>query len=209
MSHRAFTLLELVLVLAVLAVAASFAVPTFEAMITSRKIIDAVDKVQLTLQKARLEAIKTGQAQVFRCHVGTGEYLTQPWLKASDETEASVGATIVTQYGQAIETDSVGGMTTGEIADTTAGQMLLDDGIIFADAQIQNDSRALSEQSVADSMVSATTGWSSPVLLYPDGSTTTAHFVIQDLRGRRFAVQVRGLTGEAMVKEMPSAGAIP
>ncbi|MFN9941949.1 MAG: hypothetical protein ACK56I_20985, partial [bacterium] len=58
----------------------------------------------------------------------------------------------------------------------------------------------------ADSMVASATGWSSPVLLYPDGSTTTAHLVLQDTRGRRFAVQLRGLTGEASVIELASAG---
>ncbi len=204
--RRAFTLIELILVLAILAVAASFAIPTFEAMITSRQLSQAVDKVRLELQRARLEAIKTGQAQVFRCHVGVGEYTLEPWLKANDEVEANAGATVVTQLGQVVDTTSNAGLVGGTLADPTAGQKILEDGIIFSDAQIQNDMRALSEQNPADSMVASATGWSSPVLLYPDGSTTTAHLVLQDTRGRRFAVQLRGLTGEASVIELASAG---
>ncbi len=204
MNRRGFTLIELLLVLSIIAVTVSVAIPTYDGMITSRRIFYAVDKLQLELQRTRVEAIRTGQAQTFRCHLGTSEYVVQPWLKASDEVEASVGATIVTQLGQAIETEAVGNMVGGSMPDPTEGQLLLEEGIVFADAQMQNDTRSMSEQSVTDTMVAAATGWSQPIMFYPDGSASTAHLVIQNERGRRFAVQLRGLIGEVKVVEMPS-----
>ncbi len=206
MNRRGFTLLELLLVLSIIVVAVSVAAPAYEGLITGRRIFQAVDKVQLELQKARLEAVKTGQAQVFKCQVGTSEYIVQPWLKAGDEVDASVGATIVTQYGQTLETSSAGGQVVASNADPTAGRKLLEEGIVFADAQIVADMRAMSEQTMTDGIVAAATGWSSPILFYPDGTTTMAHIVLQDAQGRRFAVQLRNLTGEAKVIQMPSAG---
>ena len=131
--------------------------------------------------------------------------MVQPWLKASDSVEASAGATVVTQLGQTVETDDTSGLMSG-VADATAGQKMLEAGVLFASADILNDMRSLSEQTVSDSMQSGASGWSQPILFYPDGSTTTAHLVIQDARGRRMAVQLRGLTGEAKIVEVASAG---
>lgn len=203
--RRAFTLFEMLLVLSILVVTLSVAVPTYEGMVTSRRIFNSVENVRLELQRARLEAIKTGQAQAFRCQVGQSQFTLQPWLKASDSVEASAGATIITELGQAVDTSSTSSGVASNMADPTAGQKLLEEGVVFASADILNDMRSLSEQSTSDSMQAGMAGWSQPILFYPDGSTTTAHIVVQDTRGRRMAVQLRGLTGEAKVIEVASA----
>jgi len=205
--RRAFTLFELLLVLSILVVALSIAVPTYDGMITSRRIFNSVETVRLGLQRARLEAIKSGQAQAFRCQIGQAQFTVQPWLKASDSVEAGAGATIISDLGQAIDTESTSSGVVSSVADTTAGQKVLEEGVLFAAADILNDMRSQSEQTISDSIQTGTTGWSQPILFYPDGSTTTAHIVIQDARGRRMAVQLRGLTGEAKIIEVaPAAG---
>jgi prepilin-type N-terminal cleavage/methylation domain-containing protein len=206
MNHRAFTLVELLLVLSIIVVAASVAVPTYEGLISGRRIFNAVDSIQLELQRTRLEAIRTGQAQMFRCRVGSGEYVVQPWLQSSDDVEGSVGATFVTQFGQTLETEAVGGMVGASLPDPTEGQKTLDEGIVFADAQIQSDMRAMSQMSTTEVTAAAISGWSPPILFYPDGTTSTVHLVVQNEAGRRFAVQIRGLTGEAKVVAMASIG---
>ncbi len=206
--RRAFTLIELILVLSIMVVAFSIALPTYEGMVSSRKIFNASETIRLELQRARLEAIKTGQAQVFRCQVGQAQFVLQPWMRAADSVEASAGATIVTELGQAIDTESTAQGVALEAADMTAGQKSLEEDIVFASADILNDMRALSEQSLGDTMQASATGWSQPILFYPDGSTTTAHIVVQDIRGRRMAVQLRGLTGEAKILEVASAGGL-
>ena len=131
--------------------------------------------------------------------------MVQPWMRASDSVEASAGATIVTELGQAIDTESTAQGVSTSVADVTVGQKSLEEDIVFASADIMNDMRALSEQSLGDSMQAGAIGWSQPILFYPDGSTTTAHVVVQDVRGRRKAVQLRGLTGEAKIIEVASA----
>jgi prepilin-type N-terminal cleavage/methylation domain-containing protein len=204
--RRAFTLIEMILVLSIMVVAFSIALPTYDGMVSSRKIFNAAETVRLELQRTRLEAIKTGQAQVFRCQIGQTQFIVQPWMRASDSVEASAGATIVTDLGQAIETESTAQGVVSEAADVTAGQKSLEEDVMFASADIVNDMRALSEQSLGDTMQASATGWSQPILFYPDGSSTTAHVVVQDIRGRRMAIQLRGLTGEAKIIEVASAG---
>jgi hypothetical protein len=40
------------------------------------------------------------------------------------------------------------------------------------------------------------------LLLYPDGSTTTGQIILADKKGRRMAVQVRGITGRSTTLQL-------
>lgn len=204
MKRRAFTLVELLLVLAIMVVVLSVAMPTYDGMISSRRIFNAVESVQIAIQKARVDAIRSGQAQAFRCHLGQREYSIEPWLKASDSTDAGAGATVTTLTGQAFKTESTAQGVTSDLADTSSTAKTVEEGVTFADAQIVTDVRSMSEQTTAGGLVAATSGWSQPILLYPDGSSTTAHIVLQDSKGRRMAVQLRGLTGQVTTVEVAS-----
>jgi prepilin-type N-terminal cleavage/methylation domain-containing protein len=203
-SRRAFTLIELLLVLAIMVVALAVVAPNIEGMLTARAIQNGVEAVRVELQRGRLEAIRTGQIQAFRCQVGSKEFAMQPWLSANDETEASAGATVIAQTGQAIETSSEPTGISSTVADTSTDQKSLDGNVVFADLQVASDRRAIAEQSGSNPLALAASGESQVVLLYPDGSSSTAHIVLQDARGRRMAVQLRGLTGQVNIVEMPS-----
>jgi hypothetical protein len=50
-------------------------------------------------------------------------------------------------------------------------------------------------------------GVSSPLLVYPDGSSTTAQIILADSRGRRMAIQLRGVTGRSSVVKLSSVDA--
>ncbi|MFM7517210.1 MAG: hypothetical protein ACKO3V_09715, partial [Pirellula sp.] len=50
-------------------------------------------------------------------------------------------------------------------------------------------------------------GISSPLLIYPDGSSTTAQIVLADSRGRRMALQLRGVTGKSASIRLPAVDA--
>ncbi len=92
------------------------------------------------------------------------------------------------------------------MADPSQGQKVLEEGVVFASADILNDLRATSEQSLGDSMAASAGDGRHPLFFYPDGSSTTLHLVLQDPKGRRMAIQLRGITGEARIVELPSAG---
>jgi hypothetical protein len=50
-------------------------------------------------------------------------------------------------------------------------------------------------------------GISSPLLVYPDGSSTTAQIILADSRGRRMAIQLRGVTGRSSIVRLATVDA--
>lgn len=205
--RSAFTLLELLLVLAVLAILASLAVPTFESMISSRRLQQSVDRLQNELLEARVEAMKTGQAQVFRATLHGNQYSITPWLSGDEARDASAGATVMTQGG-VVETErtSTGSVASGstDTSDTSSTKEL-DTGVVFLNVDTLVDGRNALElqrsgEAVPVAGAGATAvagGLSSPLLLYPDGTSTTAQIILADSQGRRMAIQLRGVTGRS------------
>ena len=74
LSGRGFTLLELIVVVAVLSIVAAMAWPSIRKMYTQGEIKNAAKQVREALVQARLKAIETGTTQVFRFQSGTGRF---------------------------------------------------------------------------------------------------------------------------------------
>ena len=201
--RKAFTLLELLLVLAILVALAGIAVPTFESMVTSRKLTESIQQLLNELKAARVTAMRTGQAQVMRATLQTRDYSITPWLGGTESQDASAGATVMGTDGQVVATEKgvSGGVSTSAV-DASSGLKQLSSGVQFSAIETLVDSRnALELQNSGEVMPTAgvavtTDGLSSPLLVYPDGSTTTAQIVLVDQRGRRMAIQIRGVTGQ-------------
>lgn len=69
--HAGFSLLELMIGVAILAILASIALPSFQATIADSKIRTAAESVQNGLQKARMEAITLNANVAFTLAAGT------------------------------------------------------------------------------------------------------------------------------------------
>jgi len=189
-------------------VALAVVAPNIEGMLTARAIPTAVEAVRVELQKARIEAIRTGQIQAFRCQVGSKEFSVTPWMSARDATDAGVGASFVSQTGQTMETDTSPIGTTAMLADVSSNQKILEGNVEFSDVQVFSDRRSIAEQSGTNPLALAASNASQAILLYPDGTSSTAHIVLQDARGRRMGVQLRGLMGQVSVVDVPSASSV-
>lgn len=206
LSRQAFTLFELLLVLAVLVALAGIAVPTFESMVSSRRLQQSIEQLRNHLTEARVAAMRTGQAQVLRATLQTRDYSISPWLGGNEDQDASAGATVATSDGQIMKTESVQGSGVGATtAETTGDIKQLMEGVQFAAVETLLDSRnALDLQKSGESSSTGTSGLSTPVLFYPDGSTTTAQVILVDEKGRRMAVQIRGVTGQLSMVRLTS-----
>jgi len=199
--RAAFSLLELLLVLAILVTLAGFAIPTFDAMVSSRRIRQSVDRLQNELLEARVEAMRTGQAQVFQATIHGNSYSITPWLGGNEAQDASAGATIMTQGGvmQTERTDS--GLVSAGSVDESESTKSLESDVLFLEIQTLVDARNALEIQKSGELVPVGGGTagsgsvSSPLLLYPDGTATTAQIILVDNRGRRMALQIRGITG--------------
>lgn len=192
-----FSLMELLLVLAVLATVMAIAMPTYQGMIVAQRLQQSAEKLELEMRRARVAAIRTGQAQVFRFQIGAGQYESKAWLGADDAINASGGATVQNSAGMIVETASDGSSLGTAQTKDDQGQKL-EEGIVFVSADSVADSRTVAE-ATQNGQVATAGGWSSPILFYPDGTATTAKIIIQDDQGGSRFVQIRGLTGQTQI----------
>jgi type II secretion system protein H len=190
---RGFTLVELLLVLAILVILAATATPMLRGTMQDAALRSAAEQVRVEFTRANVRAMKTGRIQVFRFEQGGSQFTVQPYAAADDEIEA---APAVQGFGNAEE----------EIAGARLDKSLsvtLPEGVTFASGQALAAGRSLAiEQDIRDSN-RFEGDWSQPILFYPDGSSSDAFvIVVHELREAGIRVDLRGMTGAATLGEI-------
>ncbi|MFK7737436.1 MAG: Tfp pilus assembly protein FimT/FimU [Pirellulaceae bacterium] len=199
--RSAFTLLELMLVLTILVLIGAIAAPRLTDVFERQKLNGSASNIRLSWDKARLEAMRTGQSQVFECVLGSGEFSIKPLLLGEDISNAAGGATVMTNVGTLVETQDNGFATAADPTEMTETETI-EDGINFLNCQVASDLRAyaVAQQSQTTGASQVTTqNLSQRVIFYPDGSTSTAEVQLQNSRGDVRAVRIRGLTGHSRI----------
>jgi prepilin-type N-terminal cleavage/methylation domain-containing protein len=198
-NRRAFTLLELLLVLALLAIMAAFSWPALRGSMGGQNLRSAGDQVRTNWLRARTKAITSGEAMSFRYQPGTGRYR----IEQRTEQQILLAAFTASPGGA--------GQPGGGASSATAVQSgsppapvppiedKLPDGVSFGGSEVMADSRA-TRLAAEDRVRSMGDGsWSEAVLFYPDGTATAAQVVLVGARGRAIAIELRGLTGDVRV----------
>lgn len=119
--RRAFTLLELLIVLALILVISGISVASFQRMMARSRFKAGVVEIQIDLHKARLLAMKTGTPYIFRYAPGSGVYEIAP-LNALQEA-------IYRQNESTDLTDALGGSLTETAFGTDATGFATDVGL--------------------------------------------------------------------------------
>ena len=199
-----FSLFELILVLVILVAVASIVVPSINGTLKQQQFQRECDRIRVVWEETRLLAMRTGQAQVFRFVAGSREYSVEPWLQATDEVEASNGATIMMAGGLAkvdMQSGLVGGAELGTAAET------LEEGFVFAAGAVLGDTRTMLIQQQTGTVSGGAGSQSAPIMFYPDGTTSTAEVAIKNENGAQRLLRIRGLTGEvSVVRAVGDAG---
>ncbi len=204
----AFTLIELLLTLAILVSIAAMIVPAFGFLLNDRRLARAGDQVRVEMMQARLQAMRTGRTQMMQVRVGSDEARVKPWFDLNDMTEATdqTGASSALLTGgnataAAIQTPAPeqGG------GDPNVRMIELPPAVMVGAAQVQSSQRSylIDTQSLGESAE----GWSQPILFYPDGTTSTAAVTFTEAEAGRVIVLLRGLTGEVTVSDVLAADA--
>lgn len=175
--HHAFTLLELILVMAVLVVVAALSVPAIQQTFARQTLTQGADRVRVAMGQARVRSIKNGEIYALFFAEGGSWFNVAPFAQADAQAAlASPRETIATQRQQ------------DDLADD-----LLPRGIRFAADQIPVDARA------AESLASENNTTLQPILFYPDGTSQDASIVLQNELDQFLEIQLRGLTGLSTV----------
>lgn len=190
---RGFTLIELVIVLAILAAVTSLAWPNLRRMSAKGQIQESGRQLRLALAQARLSAIEAGEMRLFQYQPETGMYrVIAPPPPEEDDATATAAVPAEDAFALDAETD-----------DESAPVEQLPPGIVFLPPDAGDEPPTLDDgASTVDSETLLETGgaddaaaWAAPVVFFPNGRSTNVRFRLAD--GRRYYqdVYLRGLTG--------------
>ena len=188
-----FTLLELMLVMAILVIIAAIGTPVLDRVLERQKLRGSGEGLRLAWENARLTAMRTGQVQVFTCEIGGRAYSIDPLILHDDINNVGEGATLLSG-GVAVQMSTSNlGVNLSAAGDNRSRSGELDEAVVFASCRVASDTRAFSLSSPA---LASNPGGPS-VIFYPDGTTSTAEVLIQTKGGEVTGIQIRGLTGHS------------
>jgi prepilin-type N-terminal cleavage/methylation domain-containing protein len=193
-----YTLLELLLVVAILVIFASAVAPTVVARMSEYRLKQAAETARFALTTTRIHAIDVSSIYQFRFEPGGRRFLavptdgdvmtgTSPQTRSTAEygqLPENLSFQVVTQQFPAGLSPTIPGMTTGMPAAST------DSAWSAAVARVPN---AGDFRSVI---------WSPPILFRPDGTAMDAALNVVDQHGDGFQLKVRELTGEVFVTRL-------
>ena len=172
--RRAFTLLELILVVAVLVAAAALAVPTVRGSLSRTTLDKSAERVRVAMGQARVRAIREGEVQAL-FFVESGS-----WFQVAPFSQASQQASLASRREQVAQ----------ERRHSNLEEDLLAPGVRFAVGQVPLDDRAAETLNTEK-----TTSSVRPILFYPDGTAQDARILLHSESGAYVEIQLRGLTG--------------
>lgn len=194
--HAAMTLFELLLVLVLLVVIGSLAAPLFEGSLSSIRLRRGTDQVLATWSQARTHAIEAGQIFQFRFQPNGGDYRVDPWpgeleeeLFEKDEVNASSEAA-----------SSERGTEESELADWKY-EASLPEEIVFSSAESVSQDE-YGERTVTRLDQENTSKWSTPIMFFPDGTTSAASLLLKNGKEMYRRATLRSLTGVARASEL-------
>lgn len=196
-SSNGFTLLELLLVVSVLAVLASLTLPQIAWLLGDRKVVRSADQVREALMRARISAMREGRVMMVDAVLETNQLRVRPYFSAAD----SVNAIDQTGTQSALLTGADQANVSAVIVDESDTKTidLAEEVIVQAVAVVSAARAAEIEQA---NMSSQSSGFSQPILFYPDGTTSTAAITVSDAKYGKVTIQLRGITGEVTVGSM-------
>ena len=210
-SRRAFSLLEMLLVLVLLVTIAGLTLPALRGALGSHRLREGAKSVRIELAKARLRAMESGRSCVLRYAPGERRFRVA-WQDPTETGEQSEGTTRSgSEQGSrgTAATDTSDELDEGAVID----QIELPEGVVFAEKSPSHglgngEDESNGAAGPLESGVDSTSGegWSEPVIFYPDGRTTDSRLLLRNEREAYVMVTLRGLTGVVKISEMFGAG---
>ncbi|NLS96025.1 MAG: hypothetical protein GXX96_28135 [Planctomycetaceae bacterium] len=187
--RKATTLIEVLLVLALLVMLAAMTWPALDRPMADQRLRKAADRVRTAWVRARIDAMSTGRTYVFRCTFESDEYTVE-----SQAGVESVETITSSNQGQFDDSTAV---ATAEPLSTRTRKLPKD--IRFVEGEVTEDTRATAVETLTENTTADAGQCSDPILFFPDGTTSTATLVLESKYERRIELSLRGLTGVTTV----------
>ena len=186
-ARRGYTLVEVLVVMAVLIIIAAMALPLIRKPLLRREVQSAADSVRTKMFHARDGAMKSSHVYTFQYQPGSGTYRVSPQQQSSPAGQTDGAGTSAGQDPM---------MADGQHLPCEDGS--LPEGLHFlADDSPDPDAPDATAPMVAQG--GGANGWSDPILFYPDGTTSDARLIVASGRGYAVHIRLRGVTGNVSV----------
>jgi len=201
----AFTLLEVLLVLALLAAVAAMSAPVLTRTLDARRLRSAADEVRTEWARTRNRAMESGRTFVFRYQPASNVYTVQPWSAEEDYLESSD----LTALGLGTPVPGQTALPGADPLSTATTTRQLPERVTFAGSETVLDVRAELQTQEAAMAGAIDEQWSAPIFFYADGTASTARLALANERQQHILLSMRGLTGVVHVSDFLGAEEIP
>jgi prepilin-type N-terminal cleavage/methylation domain-containing protein len=198
MDRRGFTLMEVLLVVAIVAIVAALTWPALERPLANRRLHSAADEVRTEWCQARIEAMRSGRTYAFRYEIGGDRFYSEPDNGPNARLSRDASATV--NLG-------AGGASAGASSDAAraSDNKTLPKGIRFSTEKTsQGMTPALSSAAKVPADDQPAGGWSNPIFFYPDGTASDVELVLVCNQSCAVRVMLRGSTATATIAEADS-----
>ena len=192
-----FTLLELLLVVAILSVLASIAVPQVAWLLGDRRIVRGAKLLREELILARVDAMRQGRVLMIDGMLESNLMRVRPYNSLADSVNA------VDQTGS--QSAMLSGADQAQLVpvlqdESEIREIELPEEVVVQTVAVVSAARAMEiEQSMISSQAE---GYSQPILFYPDGTTSTAAIVVYHPVYGKMTVKLRGITGDVTISDV-------
>jgi Tfp pilus assembly protein FimT len=192
--RRGFTLMEILLVLAILIAVVGIAAPSMQRTMEHQALKDTAVQLRARCGSARVTAMKTGQIQMLRVELGGSKYYLQPWSQGDEALNAS-------------EAEAFNATQTN-LAPAAITEKQLPAGITFASLHTPFDTRGATVEDTLLQFERGTSKFSQPVLFYPDGTSSASTMILANARELAVEIKLRSLTGVCHVGDVTTLSSL-
>lgn len=191
---RGFTLMEMLLVLSILVLAATMAFPALNRLYLEHKLQEAAQVVQSKLATARVHALDEGVPYQFLFELNGSRFLIipeEPDAQATAGTGSGSAGLVEVVQPRWKYTGNVEQGITFEAAPSTLGTGHVDKAWLTG----------LADSDKLDDVV-----WATPISFYPDGTSSGGEVQVADTCEEFIRLSIRALTGGVLVSPIERKG---